>query len=127
MNIQFILYEYMVNIWSILYENMVNFLLLCWVGAHCGIYKGFYNVSNTLYLNSPSPLLSFIPPLLLFEQFQQVSFLHLCTCVHIFCTIFTLLHLFPITSLCSVLLFSNFVEEKNIKDSKKRNMEFLLV
>jgi hypothetical protein len=37
------------------------FLLLCWVGIHCGIYKSSYNVSNILYLNSPLPPLSFIP------------------------------------------------------------------
>jgi hypothetical protein len=38
-------------------------LLLCWVGIHCSIYKGSYNVSNTSYLNSPPPLVSFIPTL----------------------------------------------------------------
>jgi hypothetical protein len=31
------------------------FLLLCWVGVHCGIYKSFYNVSNIPYLNSLPP------------------------------------------------------------------------
>jgi hypothetical protein len=57
------------------------------------------------------------------EQFQQISFLHLHACVHIFCTLFTLLSPFPATSLlplvptfplgrtCSALLFSDFVEE----------------
>jgi hypothetical protein len=33
-------------------------LLLCWVGVHCSIYKGSYNVSNISYLNSPPPLCS---------------------------------------------------------------------
>jgi hypothetical protein len=30
-------------------------LLLCWVGAHCGIYRGFYSISDVSFLNSPSP------------------------------------------------------------------------
>jgi hypothetical protein len=34
------------------------FVLLCWVGEHCGIYKSSWNVS---YLNLPPLLLSFIP------------------------------------------------------------------
>jgi hypothetical protein len=32
------------------------FLLLCWVGIYCGIYKDSYNVSNISYLNSPPPV-----------------------------------------------------------------------
>jgi hypothetical protein len=36
------------------------FLLLCWVGIHCGIYKSSYNISNLSYLNSPCPPFSFI-------------------------------------------------------------------
>jgi hypothetical protein len=73
---------------------------LCWVEVHCGIDKSSYNVLNVSYLNSPphTPLLySSLPPFL--EWFQQVSFLHLHACVHTFCTIFTLLLLFPTTSL----------------------------
>jgi hypothetical protein len=38
------------------------YLLLCWVGIHCSIYSGSYNVSNISYLNSPPQLFSFIPP-----------------------------------------------------------------
>jgi hypothetical protein len=42
------------------------FILLFWVGGHCGIYKVSYNVSNISYLNSPtlhhSPL-SLPPPI----------------------------------------------------------------
>jgi hypothetical protein len=74
------------------------FFLLCWVGVHCGIYKSSYNVSNLSYFNSPPPPFSFIslPPFL--EWFQQVSLLHLHTCVHIFCSMFTLLPPFPATS-----------------------------
>jgi hypothetical protein len=77
-------------------------------------------------LLSSSPLRFFL------EQFQQVSFLHLHTCEYIICTIFTLLPPFPSTSSLSpvptysIILFSDFVEEKNIED-KKKNMMFLLV
>jgi hypothetical protein len=35
-------------------------LLLCWVGVHCGIYKGFYNMSNILELTPSTILLFFI-------------------------------------------------------------------
>jgi hypothetical protein len=38
------------------------FLLLCWVGVHCGIHKSCYNISNISYLNSPPPSFSFISP-----------------------------------------------------------------
>jgi hypothetical protein len=40
----------------------IFFELSCWVGAHCGIYKSSYNISDISYLNSPPPLLSFILP-----------------------------------------------------------------
>jgi hypothetical protein len=96
---------------------------LCWVGVHCGIYTGCYNVLNILHMNSPPPPFSFIP-----TPIQQVSFLHLHTCVHIFYTVFTLLYPSPITSplplvpalaswgrTCSVLLFYDFVEGKREK------------
>jgi hypothetical protein len=45
------------------------------------------------YLNSPPPLISFIPSPQFLEQFQQASFLHLQTCVYIICIIFILLPL----------------------------------
>jgi hypothetical protein len=53
------------------------FLLLCWVGVHCGIYKSSYSVSTISYLSLPSPSFSFIssPPFL--ASFQQVSQLHI--------------------------------------------------
>jgi hypothetical protein len=58
-----------------------SFLLLCWVGVHCGIYKSSYNISNISYLNSPSPPFSFISPLPPFlKWFQQVSF---CMYIHV--------------------------------------------
>jgi hypothetical protein len=43
------------------------------------------------------------------KQFQEVSFLHLHTSVHIICTVLILLP-FPHSS---TLLFSNFVEKKH--------------
>jgi hypothetical protein len=103
--------------------------LLCWVGVHCTIYRGSYNVLNISYLNSLPPLLSFISPPFL-KQFQQVSFLHFYTCIYIICTVFILLalstsHLPPpsCTDPDPVLWFCR---RKNIK-GKKRNMTFLLV
>jgi hypothetical protein len=76
------------------------FLLLCCLGVQCGIYRSSYNVSNISYWNSPPSWLFFtLPPFL--EWFQEVSFLHLHTCVHIFCTVFTLLLLSISLSYCS--------------------------
>jgi hypothetical protein len=55
-------------------------------GVHCDIYKSSYNILKyiilefTPYIVLPSPIL---------EQFQQVSFFHLYTCVHSICTVFT--------------------------------------
>jgi hypothetical protein len=36
-------------------------LLLCWMGAHCNIYKGSYNVLNISYVSSPFPTLLYPP------------------------------------------------------------------
>jgi hypothetical protein len=59
----------------------------------------FLRCSKYIILEFTPPPLSFIPPSPILEEFQQVSFLHLHTCVHIFCVhIFTLLPLFPATS-----------------------------
>jgi hypothetical protein len=67
-------------------------LLLWWVGLQCGIYKGFCNVSNISYMNSPPLPFFFILPLPRFlEKLKWILFLHLHKHVHIFCTIFTLL------------------------------------
>jgi hypothetical protein len=79
-------------------------LLLCWVAVHCGIDKSSYNIS---YLNSPSLPFSFIfLPFL--ENFQQVPFFHLHTCVHSICTIYTFppnwFHFFPLYTLFFMLL-----------------------
>jgi hypothetical protein len=76
-----------------------SFLLFCSIGVHCGIYKSFYTLSNISYMNSPPPPLFFLPchhPFM--EQFQQVSFLHLHTCVHSICKVFTLLYPLPTMS-----------------------------
>jgi hypothetical protein len=74
------------------------FLLLCWMGVHCGIYKSAYNMLNISYLNTRPPSFSFItlPPFL--DWFQQKSFFYLHTCVQSICTIFTLLYHFPTSS-----------------------------
>jgi hypothetical protein len=78
------------------------------------------------------PPLSFIPLPQFLEQFQQVSLLHLYTCIHIICTVLILLPPFPATSPPTYAtlpplqnLFSDFVEKK-IKDKKKNVMFFLV-
>jgi hypothetical protein len=57
------------------------FLLLCWVGVHCSIYKSSYNISNISYLKSaPSPF-SFIPSLHFWNSFNRYHFscTYMCT------------------------------------------------
>jgi hypothetical protein len=39
------------------------FLLLCWVGVHCDIYKSSFNISDISYLNSPLHHSPLFPPL----------------------------------------------------------------
>jgi hypothetical protein len=78
---------------------------------HIWIYPLCYSLS------SPLPWLP--------EQSQQVSFLHLLTCVYITWTTSPTLPS-PPGRTCSTLLSSDFVEEKHIKDDKK-NIAFLLV
>jgi hypothetical protein len=63
-------------------------LLLCWVGIHCGIYKGSYNVSNihiectlcTSVLHLPSPIPGTVSIGIIF------AFTYMCThylhCIH---------------------------------------------
>jgi hypothetical protein len=76
-----------------LYQYGLLGSLLCWVwGLHCGIYKSSYSVSNISYLNSPSPLLSFILPSP--HSWNSFNRYHFCIYIHVytfFCTIFTLL------------------------------------
>jgi hypothetical protein len=49
-------------------------------GVHCSIYKGSYNKSNILYLNSAPPLLLFIPPLNSWNTFSRY---HFYTVIHV--------------------------------------------
>jgi hypothetical protein len=118
---------------TVSFRDLFYFLLLCWVWLHCNIAKVLMMYQTQCSLLSPPPFL---------EQFQQVSFLHLHTCVYIVCTIFILPPPFPSTSPLPpvqitlathtpgqnlfyppVLLFCR---RKNIK-WKKRNTAFLLV
>jgi hypothetical protein len=52
----------LLHMWKLFRRNEIFpffSLLLCWLGVHCGIYKGSYNVSTVSYLNSPPPPLPF--------------------------------------------------------------------
>jgi hypothetical protein len=105
------------------------FLLLCWVGVHCGIYKSSYNIPNTSYVNLPPPSFSFILPSP--HSWNSFNSYHLSIYTHVY-TVFALYsssHTLsppsppsycyqtppppPPDKTCSVLLFSNFVKEKN--------------
>jgi hypothetical protein len=58
------------------------FLLLCWVGVHCGIYKSSYNLSTISYLNlSPTPTLP--------HSWNSFNKYHFCIYIHV-CTILAL-------------------------------------
>jgi hypothetical protein len=50
-------------------------------GVHCSIYKCSYNVSNIPYLNSPHPLLSFIP--LSPNSWNSFNKCHSCIYTHV--------------------------------------------
>jgi hypothetical protein len=54
--------------------SFLFFLLLCWVGVHCGIYKSSYSISNISYLNSSPPSFSFIPYLIISRSFKGYHF-----------------------------------------------------
>jgi hypothetical protein len=106
-----------------LFFFIIIIFLLCWVGVHCSIYKGSYNVSNISFLNLPLPLLSFIPSPLIPGSFYSYIFTFIYMCIHylhgIHLPILSLssppFHQCQLTLLsrtCSILLFSNFVEEK---------------
>jgi hypothetical protein len=56
-------------------------LLLCWVGAHCDIYKGSYNISNISHLNSPPPQLPFISSSNSWNIFNTY---HFCMYIHVY-------------------------------------------
>jgi hypothetical protein len=68
------------TLWN--YKIFKILLLLC-VGIHCGIYKGFYNISNISHLNSPPLPFSFTSLPTLEKYFQTVSFfLFTFICTH---------------------------------------------
>jgi hypothetical protein len=87
-------------VWETQYIFLSPFFIVV-LRVHCDIYKNSDNLSNVSSLNSPPPpfstILLYSPPL--FLNGHQVSFFHLHTCVHSICTIFTLLHPFPTSSL----------------------------
>jgi hypothetical protein len=59
------------------------FPLLCWVGVHHVVYKGYYNVSTISYLNSPLPLLLFITsPSIHGRVSTSIIFAFTCMCSH---------------------------------------------
>jgi hypothetical protein len=107
------------------------FFIILMHGIHCGIYKSSDNVSSISYMYPTLLTLFYHPPQFL-ERFQQGSFLHLSTCAHSFCIIFTLLAPdttlpptpplplpppYPATTGQDLFHspFSNFVEEKRKK------------
>jgi hypothetical protein len=92
--------------------NHFSFIVALSEGS-CGIYTGSYNVSN-IHEFTLSPFSS-IPQSRL-EYFQQVSFLHLHTCVHILCTVFTLSPSFPTTSPHSHYCQPSFLEGLVLRD-----------
>jgi hypothetical protein len=58
-------------------KGNIFFFIVVLGRVHCGIYEGFYNVSNISYLNSPSPLLP-IPGTIS----AGIIFAFTCTCTH---------------------------------------------
>jgi hypothetical protein len=57
-------------------------LLLCWVGVHCSIYKGSYDVAYVSYLKSPPPKLCSpsSPP----HYWNSFNRCHLCIYIHVY-------------------------------------------
>jgi hypothetical protein len=62
------------------YDYFGLFFLYCYdeLGVHCGVYTGYYNVSNISYMNSSPQPFSFIPPTSdSCSHFKRNHFLHL--------------------------------------------------
>jgi hypothetical protein len=83
------------------------------------MYQMYHTRIHPLHCCLSSPLPQFL------EQFQQVSFVHLLTCMHSICASPPQCHSLPppLGRTYSALLFSNFVEGKT---KYKKNMAFLL-
>jgi hypothetical protein len=102
------------------------FLLLCWVGVHCGIYKRSYNISNISYLNTPPPHINLLyaPSPNSWNSFNRshFPFSHMCTqYLHHSHPTTPFPHLLPLPLVpippkqdLFNLLFSNFVKEKKM-------------
>jgi hypothetical protein len=88
--------DQLLRIFSLRHLKIIFHLLLCWVGLHCGIYKSSYDVSNISHLNSPPPLLPFIPTSPdSWNRYNRCIIIAFTLCVHLFCTIFTSYPLSP--------------------------------
>jgi hypothetical protein len=74
--------DQLLRIFSLRHLKIIFHLLLCWVGLHCGIYKSSYNVSNTSYLDSPSPWLCFIS--LSPHSWSNFNRYHFCIYIHVY-------------------------------------------
>jgi hypothetical protein len=80
-------------------RNQILFSIVVLGGVHCDIYKSFHNISTTFYLNSPTPLFSYIPPSP--HSWNSFNGYHFSISIHVhrICTIFTLSHPFTTSSL----------------------------
>jgi hypothetical protein len=82
-----------------LYPFSFYFFIFVLGGGTLWLYKGSYNVSTISYLNSPLPLLLFIPQLTIHGTFSTgIIFAKTCMRTHFFCIIVTLLSPFLTTS-----------------------------
>jgi hypothetical protein len=108
----------------VLERSFFFFLLLCWVGIRCGIYKSSYNISNVSFLNSHLVLLYIIPLFLhswnSFNRYYFSIYIHVYTDFAIYSPSHTIspptssFHWFqpPKVLMCSTLLFSDFIKGK---------------
>jgi hypothetical protein len=97
---------FFVSLFTIFFN--IYFLYVAMGRVHCGIYRGLNCIKYIIHgFTSSTILLSSLPQFM--EQFQQIIFLHLHTCVNSIYTIFTLLPLFlplppwavPVSLFCS--------------------------
>jgi hypothetical protein len=74
------------------------FLLLCWIGVHCDIYKSSYNVSNMSYLNSSlhrSLVCSFPHSWNCFNRYHFSIYVHVCPVIALYSASHTLSQTLP--------------------------------